>query len=870
MVAQRLLRRDVVRGPENASLLGQSRLFGLLERGGQPEVGDLGLQVSVTVAGDEDVVRLDVPMQDVAGVNVGQRFEELKRQPRDGWRVQSAVEQVRQRRPVDVLHDQIGLAVLFPPASVVQHRHDVRVPDRGREPRLANEAGLLPAPASPRQQHLQRDRRRVRATRPKDRCHPATADQVLDLVAAVDDLADEVPKGFHGLDCIVFLSRCPQAGAGYSGAVKNPGHRRCVVLRGTPAETEEAARRLTRGLDSLHAGGSALADRLGRGFDAVAIDLHGGLSANDLGRAHGLVRGGGALILRLPEAPLPGRLGARLERRLGPVPTPEVLAPCAIPTGGTTEQALVVEALTRLLRHGGPVRVALTADRGRGKSAAMGLALSGAAEALSKGGVRCAVVAASRDSAAEVVRFGPKSLAFRRPSELLEERAVWAAIVVDEAARLSIPVLRRLVEAYPDVPLLFATTVAGYEGTGRGFVLRFLDWLEARGPLERLSLSQPIRWAEGDPLERLVFDVLALDAEPCPPPDTDITSERCIATHLKQDRLASDERLLRDVFGLLVHAHYRTTPRDLERMLDGDDVSIHALMYEGRAVAVTLLAREGGLSAAQIDDLVRGRGRLPGQALADTLICHGGVPEVGALDIVRSVRIATHPAARRLGLARRLVEHVHACEPADLYGTLFGATEGLLRFRRAVGYEVTRVGIAAGVRSGEPSVAMLHPASDLAESVINKLRTALARELPEQLALMEREGAGVSDVVAAGLAAGLPAPTPLSEEGRRARVAAYAFGPRPSDTLIGALRATVERHEAVLAELEAGEAALIVGRIVDGRSWERLARDFGFANPRLVQRALRRAVRALLRRAEPGLERGVSQDGRMDSSDGSD
>lgn len=39
---------------------------------------------------------------------------------------------------------------------------------------------------------------------------------------------------------------------------------------------------------------------LGQSFDAVVLDLHDGVAADTLGRCHGLVRGGGALILCLP------------------------------------------------------------------------------------------------------------------------------------------------------------------------------------------------------------------------------------------------------------------------------------------------------------------------------------------------------------------------------------------------------------------------------------------------------------------------------------------------------------------------------------------------------------------------------------------
>src|SRR4029079_13076126 len=107
------------------------------------------------------------------------------------------------------------------------------------------------------------------------------------------------------------------------------------------------------------------------------------------------------------------------------------------------------------------------------------------------------------------VRFVPL------PELVFGEAGAYDVIVVAECAQLPVPMLRRLVEAHAGAHVAFATTTHGYEGTGRGFSLRFLEWLERRAaPVVRLGLAPPIRWDEGDPLERLLFDMLLLDAEP--------------------------------------------------------------------------------------------------------------------------------------------------------------------------------------------------------------------------------------------------------------------------------------------------------------------------------------------------------------------
>ena len=141
----------------------------------------------------------------------------------------------------------------------------------------------------------------------------------------------------------------------------------------------------------------ALREKLGRSYDAVVLDLHDGLDADGLAQAQGYVWGGGALILRLPADDVPPTamqerlavfphgteaVGDRLWRRLRD--NAELLVddtPLAAgdrPEGGSEEQAALVERLIDRLVGQTPSVTVLTADRGRGKSSAVGLALGAA------------------------------------------------------------------------------------------------------------------------------------------------------------------------------------------------------------------------------------------------------------------------------------------------------------------------------------------------------------------------------------------------------------------------------------------------------------------------------------------------------------
>ncbi len=646
-----------------------------------------------------------------------------------------------------------------------------------------------------------------------------------------------------------------------------------MILRGDADATRAEARALVAHLDPddvLFVGEdrgsvapSAVKKLLGRAFDAVVLDLHRGIDADVLGQCQGFVWGGGALVLRMPPRGAPPSAGRerlavfpydardvthrfwdRFERclaRSDAVVPVAPLSPAPHDVRGTDEQARVVAELARAFTDDAPSSSVLLSDRGRGKSSALGLAIGAA---LSRRPLRVAVTADHEASTAEVFRFARSAASsdprFVSPAELLRCEGAFDVIVVDEAAQLPVPLLEQLVRHHPRARIAFATTARGYEGTGRGFVLRFLEWLEHEPrPLARYTLTHPIRWDEGDPLERLIFDALLLDADPADPRDVAGAIE-----HARLDRgaLARDDARLRELFGLLVHAHYRTTPSDLQRLLDAPNLEVHASLAQGHVVAATLIAREGGLPRATCEELAAGRHRIRGHALPDTLIAHAGRTDAGELAMIRSVRIAVHPAMRRRGLALALVDHVHASYAPDLFGTLFGATPELLRFRRAVGYELVRVGVSRGARTGEPAAIMLRPDGDEARALVRALREDLARDLPLQLELLEGELA-LDPELAAELGADLPEPAPLADDEVRAIVDAYLASSRPVESAAYAITRFVRERERALDVLPAPQRALIRARVLERRAWTEAAA--GYPSVPAAMRALRPAIAAL-------------------------
>ncbi|AKF04194.1 GNAT family N-acetyltransferase [Sandaracinus amylolyticus] len=671
----------------------------------------------------------------------------------------------------------------------------------------------------------------------------------------------------------------------------SPRHRRCVVLRGSADATRAAALARVAALEDarvLWVGEPAtrfvsvrehgVRALVGRAFDVVVLDLHAGLDADVLGLACGMIWGGGTLVLRLPpEGEIPSardeelivaphtatdvahRFWARFERVLATTTARDDEATIGVApheVSGDAEQRRVIDVLGAAFAGGAPALAVLLADRGRGKSSALGLAIR---DAIARSPAqRVAVSAASRDATAEIFRFAlgapdavrEGAVRFVTPRALAHDGEPFDVIVVDEAAQLPVPLLQRITRAHPHARIAFSSTCRGYEGTGRGFVLRFLEWARSEPrPMVELDLVRPIRWGEDDPLERFVEHALALDAEPAAIDEIDEHAlEHAV---VDRARLARDEVLLGELFGLLVHAHYRTTPGDLHRMLDAPNLAVHALLHRGHVVAASVIAHEGALAPELCDRLARGRGRIRGHALPDTLISHAGFAEAGALRMVRSVRIAVHPSLRRRGLARRLVEHVHATYSPDLFGTMFGATPELLRFRRELGYELVRVGASRGSRTGEPAAVMVRPASDRGAALVASMRIELARNLPRQLALLDADGeVGLEPELERALRADLPTPPPLDEDARRAIVARYVAGPQPFDAVALAVTSYVEDHADAIRALDARMRALVESRVRSAHGWERVAADAGYPTVAAAMRALRPAIRALFDHVE--------------------
>ncbi|MDN3521240.1 tRNA(Met) cytidine acetyltransferase TmcA, partial [Halomonas ramblicola] len=522
----------------------------------------------------------------------------------------------------------------------------------------------------------------------------------------------------------------------------------------------------------------------------------------------------------------------------------------------TRDQAMAVARLLRLRRRRPLV---ITADRGRGKSAALGIACArlltaGEPEILVTAPRPAAVTSLFERLAAlcpagerhgQTFRLEDRAVRFVAPDALAELAREGRAggpgrlLLVDEAAAIPAGLLGEWLAAFPRIA--FATTVHGYEGSGRGFALRFRERLDRRTPDWRgLHLGEPIRWAVDDPLEGLVHRLLMLDAEP---PVAEVVGEP-VLRHPSRDALARDEPRLRGLFGLLVQAHYRTTPSDLRLLLDGPGLGIATLETGDTPLGVALTADEGGFEAALAERVARGERRPRGHLMAQSLAAHAGSREALTGRLRRVLRIAVSPERRREGLGRRLIEAELSRardDGRDVLGASFGAEPGLMGFWRVLGFRAVRLGLTREAATGEHALMVARPLTPRGERLVAELAARFQRALPGLLAF---ELPRLAPEVAAALLAEGAGPALDAADLRDARD--VAAGHREPALARPALQALV-RHALARGQAADGEAlCLLVAWGFQGLGTEALARRLGVSGRREVTARLREATAALL------------------------
>ena len=282
-----------------------------------------------------------------------------------------------------------------------------------------------------------------------------------------------------------------------------------------------------------------------------------------------------------------------------------------------------------------------------------------------------------------------RTLKIWAPEAFLAQKPPVELLVIDEAARLTLPVLQKLLNTFGG-PVLMASTTEGYEGAGQGLRLKLDGTID-----HTVTLTEPVRWASDDPLEQDLDAALLPDA---PLPGVGAATFNPDALTLRR-WLPDETDTLPVVFSLLKRAHYQTRPSDLMLLLDGPG-TVWLAEWNERIVGVLWQVPEGGLS--EVNGHVRGH--LAAQRLAQVT----GDLRWLVRPSQRISRVAVHPALQGHGIGTRLVRHAMTHLDGDFLSVSCASEPRLERFWSKLGFRLLHRGHRPNRASGVPSMILVY------------------------------------------------------------------------------------------------------------------------------------------------------------------
>jgi len=609
---------------------------------------------------------------------------------------------------------------------------------------------------------------------------------------------------------------------------------------------------------------------LGGETKLVAMDLFTGFNPDVLCIAAGLVKAGGVLMLFSPAVPDWASIDDRCARwqqqghnnyplfveyfftalekdsQTGILVTPESaslqipaqasLQATPILEGSTDEQARALEQAQDWLDRNQPGIVLITADRGRGKSTWLGLLVK---SVIDRGRSKVVVTAHSRQAVAQVLQLAP-GVEFIAPDRLIETSPAADLVIVDEAAMIPQVMLRQLSRLYPR--MVMATTTGGYEGTGQGFLLRFVTDLQVR-ELHRLYLQKPVRWCPGDNLENWMNHCLMLNEKSRDAPVVEDPDQACELLLITDPGNREHLSLLRQVYALLTCAHYRTRPSDLRMLMENPDLVLVVARIEDVVVGATLLNREGGLDAALCEQIFLGRRRPRGHLLAQMLTAQAGIAEFASYRGLRVQRIAVAEACRRRAIGAQMLNRAMQFakqKKFDYVGASFALDPQTAIFWQHCGFALVHVSFATGKSSGNHSVAVLKPVGELVDIVMAQLQQRIQRQLATWMTqfLQSMEADQVCALLRYADYQADYSDLELEE------VIAFAQGQKGFELCFASLQKFVMRQ---LAQSTSNPPQLLIEKAVQNRNWKSLQRESGSIGRAQLQLRLRSLVDALIK-----------------------
>ncbi|MDV7104860.1 GNAT family N-acetyltransferase [Vibrio sp. TH_r3] len=412
------------------------------------------------------------------------------------------------------------------------------------------------------------------------------------------------------------------------------------------------------------------------------------------------------------------------------------------------EQKQAVSLIKQVLLGHRKRPLVLTADRGRGKSAALGIA---AAQLISERTTKILLTAPSRKSVDSVFLHAKSNLhsitalsnntlvsgnsfiQFVSPDELLRDNVECDLLFVDEASAIPVSMLIHIVSRYHRT--VFSSTIHGYEGCGRGFKVKFFKWLDLNRPnWKTFHIHQPVRWNVGDPLETWIFDTFLLNCDSVDSQPVSHFSEAAFRL-VNKSELLNNSVLFRKVFSILVNAHYQTSPNDMVQILDDESVHVFIATIEGEIVGCLVVKQEGKLELDVIESIQIGKRRPKGHLVAALIAGQLGIIQAAEVGSLRVMRIAVIEPLQGSGIGSQMLSYLirQTDIKADYISTSFGLTRELFQFWASNNFSPVRLGSRLEPASGTHSLVMLHSlnSNDWVLEVAKQFPLDLVSMLPE-------------------------------------------------------------------------------------------------------------------------------------------
>ncbi len=482
----------------------------------------------------------------------------------------------------------------------------------------------------------------------------------------------------------------------------------------------------------------------------------------------------------------------------------------------------------------------LSANRGRGKSAALGMA---SAQLITMGYQKILICAPNKNACATVFRHckANSELQFIAPDALLTQKPNCDLLIIDEAAAIPVPLLMKISMHYSRI--VFATTLDGYEGSGRGFALRFQQELDKITPQWRaLHLEQPIRWDKNDPVETFTLNSLCLTQSATINPFYSKKDEVQFI-HMRAVELVQDASLLTTLFSLLVIAHYQTKPSDLEQLLNNPQLSILLLCQQKQLLGVAIINNEGELSAALCEDIYLGKRRIKGHLVAQSLTFHCAQINAAEHRYARIQRIAIHPTLQGQGLGHIFLQKIKYWaiqNNMDHLCASFGATKQLLPFWQSLGFSTLRIGMTQDKSSATHSFIVNLPLSVRAQQLHLKIQQPFHQQLSTQITrhLQQLDSSLIVHLLKEVHLKKQTAPQDLVS------LNSYINGKLPYEFVEQSLIALIFNNS--LCVLDKAQQKLTIQKIIQNKSWAEICLHCHMQGKQQAQFTLRTTIKQLI------------------------